>query len=42
MSARLYILVFFIISFAVPMWAQQDDERLDSLIRTLELKMIRH
>lgn len=40
MSARLYILVFFIISFAVPMWAQQDDERLDSLIRTLELKEV--
>ena len=40
MSARLYILVFFIISFAVPMSAQQDDERLDSLIRTLELKEV--
>ena len=40
MSARLYILVFFILSFAVPMSAQQDDERLDSLIRTLELKEV--
>ena len=41
MSARhqIFCLLAFIL-FAVPMSAQQDDERLDSLIRTLELKEV--
>lgn len=38
--ARIYLNIFFIILFYVPMFAQQTNERLDSLIKTLELKEV--
>lgn len=40
MSLRLFILSLLLFLFAVPGMAQQADERLDSLIRTLELQEV--
>lgn len=40
MSIRSFIIALLLLLFAVPMQAQQADERLDSLIRTLELQEV--